>query len=77
MKYGLIPNEIRRLNRVNVFTPNVIAQWQEEENERSFLEWCREDQEPPRISIAGLPSRLYEREKVRSWLGEFLIGLIP
>jgi len=35
-------------------------------NYESLLEWARKEEKTP-ISIAGLPSRLYEREKVRAW----------
>lgn len=41
---GLIPDTLNRLKRVRVFTPNVHYEWQQEENERSFLEWCRTDE---------------------------------
>ena len=63
----MIPSTIARLEKVRAFTPNVHAQWLAEENERAFLEWCRKPEEKQTISIVGIPSQFYEREKVRPW----------
>lgn len=74
MARGLIPNEIARLRKVKVFSPNIHAQWQEEENERAFLEWCRKE-EP--LSPAGIPSRFLVADKTERWLRNLLSSLIP
>jgi len=44
---GLIPQELKRLEHVRVFTPNVHAQWQEEENQRALIEWARKEEDRP------------------------------
>ncbi len=73
MKRGLIQNEIARLQRVKVFTPNVHAQWMEEENERSFIEWCKKDEAYP------LMADTLEHPKVSPFksLTAFLVAAIP
>lgn len=70
---GLIPEEIARLEKVRNFTPNVHAEWQAEEDERSFLEWCRKDLEEQ-------PSMF--RDETKDWhpvaaISKFLKGALP
>lgn len=70
---GLIPQELARLSKVRAFTPNVHAQWQAEENERAFLEWCRKEE--PR----HLRDDLMDYVWVPWWkrVAIFFNGLIP
>ena len=63
---GIIPDTLARLKSKN-FTPNMEHEIWLEENERSYLQWCREPEQKQKISIAGLPSLLYERQKTRAW----------
>lgn len=40
---GIIPSTLNRLKAKN-FSPNMEHQMMQEENERSFLEWCRKEE---------------------------------
>ena len=60
---GLIQQELKRLAHVKVFTPNVHAQWQAEENERALIEWARKE-EPRELRP---DDQVYERKPFISW----------
>ena len=78
MKKGIIQDRLDRANKVDYTNARDVQNFiQEKVNHESLLEWARKEQPRQPMSIAGLPSRLYERETRRSWLGEFLSGLIP
>ena len=70
MTQGLIHQEILNLNRVRAFTRNVRHQWQEEENERAFIEWCNRPESYE--IIAPL-----ETEETPFRLGRFLKSCLP
>lgn len=60
---GLIPEHLKRLQKVKVFTPNVHHQWQIEEDERALIEWARREEEQPKEGIYGLPSRWTDKKE--------------
>lgn len=67
-KRGIIPNRLARASKADytnaLDVQNYIQKLVEYE---SLIEWARKEQPTQPMSIAGLPSRLYEREKARAW----------
>ena len=41
---GLIKQELKRLQKVKCFTPNLHAQWQQEENDRALRLWATKEE---------------------------------
>ena len=68
MKRGLIQNRLAMASKADYTNALDVQNFiQNLANYESLLEWAWRPDEPQKIGIAGLPSRLYEREKVRAW----------
>lgn len=64
---GLIQNRLKMASKADYTNARDVQNYlQNLVNYESLLEWARRETRTP-IDYAGLPSRLYEREKVRSW----------
>ena len=79
MKKGLIQDRLERANKVDYINARDVQMFiQEKVNQEAFLDWCRKPTERIPVSPLCIPSKFYQRERVRSWWERWwLSGLIP
>ena len=68
MARGLIQNRLALANKADYTNAKDIQNYiRALVDYEALIEWAQKPEERQKIGIAGLPSRLYEREKVRAW----------
>lgn len=78
MKREMIQDRLARANTADYTNARDVQNFiQEKVNQEAFLEWCRTEQPRQPMSIAGLPSRMYEPVKVEPFYRRYLSQLLP